>query len=86
MQTAPRSRQDIYRIRGSEADWHVEQSDHTSMSYASKEAAFEAAVAAASNAIRDGHEVVILVPASRADESTLGVEDPGSGSPWTSLT
>jgi len=76
MQTAEQHRQDIYRIRGVEADWHVEANGRTSMSYASKEAAFEAAVAAASNAIRDGHEVVIVVPASEAGDSLLGVEDP----------
>lgn len=79
MDTQPRnapSRQEVFHIRGREADWRVEQNAGTGMSYASKEAAFEAAVAAASNAVRDGYEVVITVAGSREGESTLGVEDP----------
>ena len=46
------------------------------MAYASKEAAFEAAVAAASNAIRDGYDVTITVPS--AGGTMLGVEDTGA--------
>ncbi|MCS0494014.1 hypothetical protein NVS89_02820 [Ancylobacter sp. MQZ15Z-1] len=85
MPTATQTRPDIYRISGSEADWHVERNSETSIPYATKEAAFEAAVAAASNAIRDGHEVVIVVPGARAGESMLGGEDSGE-TPWSSLT
>ena len=81
MQMAQQSPQDIYRIYGSEADWHVEMNERSGMSYASKEAAFEAAVAAASNAIRDGHEVIILVPGAEPGEAALGVEDSGGVSP-----
>ncbi|MDF2620354.1 MAG: hypothetical protein K0S00_3013 [Xanthobacteraceae bacterium] len=76
---------DIYRIQGSEADWHVAFNEQLGMGYASKEAAFEAAVAAASNAIRDGHEVVIVVPGAKAGETLLGTEDSG-GLDWGSLT
>lgn len=90
MQTASHGKTDhaqteIYRIQGSEADWHVAVNEQLGMGYASKEAAFEAAVAAASNAIRDGHEVVIVVPGAANGESLLGTEDTG-GPDWGSLT
>ncbi|MCS0501233.1 DUF2188 domain-containing protein [Ancylobacter mangrovi] len=85
MQTATQSRPDIFRISGSEAEWHVERNGETSIPYATKEAAFEAAVAAASNAIRNGHEVVIVVPGVRRGESLLGGEDTDE-TPWSSLT
>ncbi|ADH91393.1 hypothetical protein Snov_4123 [Ancylobacter novellus DSM 506] len=90
MQTASNGRTDqantdIYRIQGSEADWHVAVNEQLGMGYASKEAAFEAAVAAASNAIRDGHEVVIMVPGAKAGETLLGTEDSG-GLDWGSLS
>ncbi len=39
-----------------------------------KEAAFEAAVSAATNAIKAGHDVTISVPAARTGESQLGGE------------
>ena len=90
MQTASNGRTDhaktdIYRIQGTEADWHVAVNEQLGMGYASKEAAFEAAVAAASNAIRDGHEVVIVVPGASNGDSLLGTEN--SGSPdWGSLS
>ncbi|WAC27177.1 hypothetical protein [Ancylobacter sp. SL191] len=65
---------EMFRVRGTEANWFVEQNGTTGMSYASKEAAFEAAVGAASNAVREGRHVVIDVPAPKVTESTLGVE------------
>lgn len=44
--------------------------------YATKEAAFEAAVAAASVAIRQGHEIVVSVPGYEAGNKTvLGAQD-----------
>lgn len=55
----------------------METDGRAGMSYASKEAAFEAAVAAATNAIRDGQDVVIAVPGAGA--TMLGVEDTGRG-------
>jgi len=46
--------------------------------YATKEAAFEAAVAAASLAIREGHEVHISVPdRSSGNQTALGAKDTG---------
>ncbi len=91
MQTASHGKTDhaqteIYRIQGSEADWHVAVNEQLGMGYASKEAAFEAAVAAASNAIRDGHEVVIVVPgAARLARACSGRRIPAVLD-WGSLT
>nr|WP_307060212.1 hypothetical protein [Ancylobacter vacuolatus] len=64
-------------MRGSEGQWRVDSDGEVGMAYASKEAAFEAAVAAASNAIRDGYDVTITVPG--AGGTMLGVEDTGHG-------
>jgi len=45
--------------------------------YATKEAAFEAAVAAASLAIREGHEIHVSAPGREAGNTTaLGATDP----------
>jgi hypothetical protein len=50
-------------------------------SYATKEAAFEAAVAAASLAIREGHDVHVSVPDhSSGNQTALGANDTGSAS------
>lgn len=65
---------DAYEIGGGEGVWHVNCGAQKSMPYASKEAAFEAAVAAASNAIRDGHDVTIHVAGSERAESALGTQ------------
>lgn len=43
----------------------------SSMDYLTKEAAFEAAAAAASLAIREGHEVHVSVPARERHEAAL---------------
>ncbi|MGY3074160.1 phosphotransferase system HPr-like phosphotransfer protein [Bradyrhizobium sp. LM6.10] len=40
---------------------------------ATKEAAFESAVAAASLALREGHEVHVSVPGREAGENALGI-------------
>lgn len=68
--------QDIYRVRGGAAEWHVEINERTGMSYATKEAAFDAAVDAASSAIRDGHEVIILVPGAEPGETASDAAGP----------
>ncbi|MBS7544741.1 hypothetical protein [Ancylobacter oerskovii] len=85
MRTPTREDVDIYRIRGTEAAWRIELNDEAGMAYASKEAAFEAAVASASNGIRAGREVVIVVPGARDGESLLGTQDP-SATPWSALS
>jgi hypothetical protein len=57
-----------YKIFGAEGDWHVEHDGKALNTYGTKEAAFESAVAAASLARRQGHEIVVTVP---------GVDAPG---------
>lgn len=79
MQTHGSTGSATYVLRGSEGAWRVETDGEAGMGYASKEAAFEAAVAAASNAIRDGYDVTITVPG--AGDSMLGVEDTGRPAP-----
>ncbi|MDR6951672.1 hypothetical protein J2X65_001021 [Ancylobacter sp. 3268] len=63
---------DVYEIAGREGAWHVVYGGKAGMTYATKEAAFEAAVAAASNALKDGNEVTVHVPARAPGESALG--------------
>ncbi|GLK73960.1 hypothetical protein KHC23_00940 [Ancylobacter dichloromethanicus] len=77
MQTQTSGRAASFRLRGREGEWRVDSDGGVGMAYASKEAAFEAAVAAASNAIRDGYDVTITVPG--ASETMLGVADTGRG-------
>lgn len=68
---------DVYEVVGHEAQWRVAYEGERGMAYATKEAAFEAAVAAASNAMKDGHEVTIRVPGAVAGESMLGTQASG---------
>lgn len=51
-----------YEIIGSNDNWRVSHDGKAENSYATKESAFEAAVAAASLALRQGHEVRISAP------------------------
>ena len=53
-----------YEIVGSENEWRIQPDGKAEPVYTTKETAFEAAVAAASLALRQGHEVRITVPAS----------------------
>ena len=62
-----------YDIVGEEEQWRVVHDGVAEGDYASKEAAFEAACAAASNAIKFGHEVRVTVPGQGAEASALGV-------------
>jgi len=61
-----------YEVVGHEGHWHVEYNGKIGMAYATKEAAFEAAFAGATNAVKAGHDVTIHVDGVRADESALG--------------
>lgn len=63
---------EIYEVIGREGEWIVSHDGADGMGYATKEAAFEAAVAAASNAIKAGAEVSIVVQGSEGGESALG--------------
>lgn len=51
-----------YAISGGKGEWHVEHDGQVAHTYETKEAAFEAAVAAASIAMRQGHEIAITAP------------------------
>jgi hypothetical protein len=65
-----------YMIISKPEGWTVLHDGSTPNSYATKEAAFEAAVAAASLAIRQGHEVHVSVPGRDAGNNTaLGAKD-----------
>lgn len=55
-----------YTISGRKGEWHVEHDGHIAHTYETKEAAFEAAVAAASIAMRQGHEIEITAPGANA--------------------
>ena len=65
-----------YMIVAQGDEWGVLHDGNVNNLYATKEAAFEAAVAAASLAIREGHEVRVSVPARSAGSQTaLGAND-----------
>ena len=64
----------VYVVKRVEEGWGIEHDgQRKGMAYLSKESAFEAIVLAASNAIREGHEVSIKVPGTALGEATLGV-------------
>jgi hypothetical protein len=60
-----------YKIFGSPGEWHVEHDGKVANTYAIKESAFEAAAAAASLALRQGHEIMITAPGSDHDQQTI---------------
>jgi hypothetical protein len=65
-----------YRVVSKGSGWSVLHDGAAPNDYASKEAAFESAVAAASLALRQGHEVHVSVPGREAANGTaLGVKD-----------
>jgi uncharacterized protein (DUF58 family) len=51
-----------YEIIGNDTEWRVRHDGKVENVYETKEAAFEAAVAAASLALRQGHEVRVAAP------------------------
>ena len=59
-----------YKIYGAAGQWHVEHDGQAKNTYATKESAFEAAVAAASMALREGHEIMITAPGSQEGRQT----------------
>ncbi len=64
-----------YMIIAQGEEWGVLHDGDISNRYATKEAAFEAAVAAASLAIREGHEVRLSVPdRSGGNKTALGAK------------
>jgi len=65
-----------YDIVAKGEGWAVQHEGEVGMAYTTKEAAFEAAMGAASLAIREGHEVIVCSPGRRAGNQTaLGAED-----------
>jgi hypothetical protein len=66
-----------YMIVAQGDEWGVLHDGSIKNRYATKESAFEAAVAAASLAIREGHEVHLSVPdRSAGNRTALGAKDP----------
>ncbi len=62
-----------YRVVEVRDGWGIDHNGHVNGSYATKEAAFEAAAAAASNAIKQGHAVMVSVAgADGTHQSALG--------------
>jgi len=59
-----------YKVFGAPGEWHVEHDGKVANTYETMEAAFEAAAAAASLALRQGHEIVITAPGSKGGEQT----------------
>jgi hypothetical protein len=65
-----------YMIVAQGDEWGVLHDGSINNRYATKESAFEAAVAAASLAIREGHEVHLSVPdRSAGNQTALGLKD-----------
>lgn len=65
-----------YKIIAKGDGWSVLHDGSSNNDYASKEAAFESAVAAASLALREGHEVHVSVPGREAGiGNALGVKE-----------
>ena len=62
-----------YQILPQEDEWGVLHDGNVNGTYVTKEAAFESAVAAASLALREGHEVHVSVPGREAGENALGI-------------
>jgi phosphotransferase system HPr-like phosphotransfer protein len=62
---------------GEPGQWHVLHDDQAPNTYETKEAAFEAAVMAASLALRQGHEVIVSAPGGDGTEATTGARSSG---------
>lgn len=64
--------QAVFKIVGSEGAWRITGQGDPTMSYVTKEAAFEAAVIDAGTHIKQGNSVLISVAGSDPGESALG--------------
>jgi hypothetical protein len=62
-----------YAVIGSGGEWRIRHDGKNDNVYQTKESAFEAAVAAASLALRQGHEVQISVPGSETATGAANV-------------
>lgn len=63
-----------YSVKRIADGWGIEHDGRVEGSYLSKESAFEAIAMAASNSIKDGHEIRIVVPGRDVGEAALGVQ------------
>ena len=61
-----------YRITPYQGGWGVQHDGSTKGPYETKEAAFEATVMAASNALREGHAIEISAPGREAEPRSSG--------------
>jgi len=66
--------QAIYEIIGTAGEWRVRHDGRAENVYETKESAFEAAIAAASLALRQGHEVRVSAPGT---ETATGAANEG---------
>ena len=66
-----------YAVIDHTSKWVVLHDGEPEGDFATKEAAFEAAIAAASLAVREGHEVHVSVPGREPGRGTLGVPAEG---------
>jgi hypothetical protein len=66
-----------YRIFGESGTWHVEHDGEAKNTYETKGAAFEAAIVAASLALRQGHEIIVKAPGSDGLQAATGARDAG---------
>ncbi len=62
----------IYKVVPNDDGWSVEHDSARDGTYSTREAAFEAVVAAATGAIKSGHEVAIAVPGLEPDDAPAG--------------
>lgn len=62
----------VAKTSGGNEHWAIKEQGRINGSYATKEAAFEAIAMAASNAIKEGHEITIRIPGSDGREPALG--------------
>lgn len=63
---------ETYQVVRQGKNWAIDHDGRLEGDYATKEAAFEAIVAAASNAIKDGNGIAIKVPERVAGETAVG--------------
>ena len=64
-----------YKVIPHEGGWGVDHQGRVAGPFASKEAALEAALGPAMNAIKEGHDVSLTIPGSGGTESTLGTRE-----------
>jgi len=64
-----------YRVFGIPGEWRVDHDGKAENTYVTKEAAFEAAVAAASLALRQGHQVTVTAPGTGGEDATTGARE-----------